>query len=166
MTRAGSQRHRKKSQPYMFRAMFSPIIRSTWLLFTVSGSIHPGSCRLVSWMGWNCVSLLFWKEFAECWRSLPCWPSKVEFCVPFSEGEGRYIERSIIFNLVSLLSLRNNSLSSCVPPCKYWWTCDKFVRLCDIRRGTQWRSWLRHCATSRKVAVSIPDSVVGFFSLT
>ena len=23
--------------------------------------------------------------------------------------------------------------------------------------GTQWRSWLRHCATSRKVAGSIPD---------
>jgi hypothetical protein len=29
--------------------------------------------------------------------------------------------------------------------------------------GTRWRSWLRHCATSRKVAGSIPDGVVGFF---
>jgi hypothetical protein len=28
-----------------------------------------------------------------------------------------------------------------------------------------WRSWLRHCATSRKVAGSIPDGVVGIFSL-
>jgi len=35
------------SQLYMFRAMISPIIRSTWL-FTVSGSVHPSSCRLVS----------------------------------------------------------------------------------------------------------------------
>ena len=26
-----------------------------------------------------------------------------------------------------------------------------------------WRSWLRHCATSRKVAVSIPDGVIGIF---
>jgi len=26
-----------------------------------------------------------------------------------------------------------------------------------------WRSWLRHCATSRKVAGSIPDGVTGFF---
>jgi len=26
-------------------------------------------------------------------------------------------------------------------------------------RGTQWRSWARHCATSRKVAGSIPDGV-------
>ena len=32
--------------------------------------------------------------------------------------------------------------------------------------GTWWRSWLRHCATSWKVAGSIPDGVIGFFSLT
>jgi len=29
--------------------------------------------------------------------------------------------------------------------------------------GTRWRSWLTHCATSRKVAGSIPDIVIGFF---
>jgi len=29
--------------------------------------------------------------------------------------------------------------------------------------GTWWRSWLRHCATSRKVVGSIPDGVIGFF---
>ena len=29
--------------------------------------------------------------------------------------------------------------------------------------GTQWRSWLRHCATGRKVAGSIPDGVIGIF---
>ena len=29
--------------------------------------------------------------------------------------------------------------------------------------GTRWRSWLRHCATSRKVAGSIPDAVTGIF---
>ena len=28
-------------------------------------------------------------------------------------------------------------------------------------RGTRWRSWLRHWATSRKVAGSIPDGVIG-----
>jgi len=32
-------------------------------------------------------------------------------------------------------------------------------------RGTRWRSWLRNCATSRKVASSIPDFVIGNFSL-
>ena len=30
-------------------------------------------------------------------------------------------------------------------------------------RGTHWRSWLRHCATCRKVAGSIPDGVIGIF---
>jgi len=29
--------------------------------------------------------------------------------------------------------------------------------------GTRWRSWLRHCATSRKVAGSIPDGATGIF---
>jgi len=31
------------------------------------------------------------------------------------------------------------------------------------RWGTRWRSWFRHCATSRKVAGSIPDGVIGIF---
>ena len=35
-----------------------------------------------------------------------------------------------------------------------------------VKVGTRWRSRLRHCATSRKVAGSIPDGVIGFFSLT
>ena len=30
-------------------------------------------------------------------------------------------------------------------------------------RGTRWRSWLRHCPTSRKVAVSIPDGNTAIF---
>ena len=29
--------------------------------------------------------------------------------------------------------------------------------------GLQWRSWLKHCATSRKVASSIPDGGIGIF---
>ena len=29
--------------------------------------------------------------------------------------------------------------------------------------GTPWRSWLRHCATSRKVAGWIPDGVIEIF---
>jgi hypothetical protein len=30
----------------------------------------------------------------------------------------------------------------------------------SLRRGTRWRSWLRHCATNRKVAGSIPDIII------
>ena len=33
----------------------------------------------------------------------------------------------------------------------------------DCLGCTQWRSWLRHCATSRKVAGSIPDGVIAIF---
>ena len=35
-----------------------------------------------------------------------------------------------------------------------------FIFYHNIIGGTQWRSWLRHCATSRKVAGSIPDGVI------
>ena len=35
--------------------------------------------------------------------------------------------------------------------------------VCMYVWGTLWRSWLRHCATSRKVAGSIPDGVIGIF---
>ena len=31
--------------------------------------------------------------------------------------------------------------------------------------GTRWRSCLRHCTTSQKVAGSIPDGVIGIFNL-
>jgi len=40
------------------------------------------------------------------------------------------------------------------------------VGLHGVKGGTRWRSWLRHCATSQKVAGSIPDGVSGFFSLS
>jgi hypothetical protein len=32
-----------------------------------------------------------------------------------------------------------------------------------LNLGERWHSWLRHCATSRKFAGSIPDDVVGIF---
>jgi len=33
----------------------------------------------------------------------------------------------------------------------------------NVMWGTRWRSWLRHCATSGKVAGSIPYGVIGIF---
>ena len=38
-----------------------------------------------------------------------------------------------------------------------------FVPHYPLPRVTRWRSWLRHCAASRKVAGSIPDGVIGIF---
>jgi 50S ribosomal subunit-associated GTPase HflX len=38
------------------------------------------------------------------------------------------------------------------------------VVLCQLYYfSTRWRSWLRHCTTNRKVAGSIPNSVIGAF---
>ena len=38
------------------------------------------------------------------------------------------------------------------------------ISSCPYRTGgTRWRGWLRHCATSRKVAGSNPDGVTGIF---
>jgi hypothetical protein len=35
------------------------------------------------------------------------------------------------------------------------------IKLCTIELwGTQWRSWLMHCAISQQVADSIPDGVI------
>jgi len=33
----------------------------------------------------------------------------------------------------------------------------------DWSRGTQWHSWLRHCAARRKISGSISDGVIGIF---
>ena len=37
------------------------------------------------------------------------------------------------------------------------------MKYMEVFGDTRWRSWLRHCATSRKVAGSIPDGVTGIF---
>ena len=55
------------SQLYMFRAMFSPIIRSTWhylqhlVIFT----------NAVSRMSWNCVPIYTWHRWQRHWWILP-----------------------------------------------------------------------------------------------
>ena len=55
--------------------------------------------------------------------------------------------------------------------CCFLWLRWKIMRQAEKRilirtwywRGPRWRSWLRHCATSQKVAGSIPDGVIGIF---
>ena len=43
------------------------------------------------------------------------------------------------------------------------YTCIEFYPVPKQFGGTRWRSWLRHCATSREVAGSNPDGVIGIF---
>ena len=40
-----------------------------------------------------------------------------------------------------------------------------YVILHKMYRDTRWHSWLRHCATSRKVAGSITDGAIGVLHL-
>ena len=47
-----------------------------------------------------------------------------------------------------------------LPLFKIW---DFKIAVIPIGKITGWRSWLRHCATSRKVAGSIPDGVIEIF---
>ena len=49
----------------------------------------------------------------------------------------------LLFTLYQKIDFFNTTLALCV--------------------GTQWHGWLRHCATSQKVAGSIPDGVIGNF---
>ena len=82
------------------------------------------------------------------------------------------------------VSLRASSMSRLVRRCCCMWPpCEPFrsnqtqysvanqqtilnrhyFRIGQTAGGTRWRSWLRHCATSWKVAGAIPDGVIGIF---
>jgi len=70
-------------------------------------------------------------------------PSNSEFLYPF-------YSRILLVPLLNYF--KSNPHLSCL-----------FVTIIFITADTRWRSWLRHCATSRKVAGSIPDGVTGIF---
>jgi len=55
---------------------------------------------------------------------------------------------------VRLLTGQITSPAPCHKLCSFY-----FYRVRPVRA----RIWLRHCATSRKIAVSIPDGVIGIF---
>ena len=66
----------------------------------------------------------------------------------------------------------DNEVGWVAKPAWTWWlkekNCQRII-LFKLRYvpisfgGTWWRSWLRHCATRRKAAGSIPDDVIGIF---
>jgi hypothetical protein len=57
-----------------------------------------------------------------------------------------------------LLHLSHIGPSTHFPPKKRFWKCYYLAYL-----RPRWRSWLRHCATNRQVAGTIPDGVSGIF---
>jgi hypothetical protein len=75
--------------------------------------------------------------------------------------------RQLLNILVSgrLLKHWGGALGICVytgfPTCLYW-NLKHLLNVILHSECTCWRNWLTHCATSRKVAGSIPDGVIGF----
>ena len=86
--------------------------------------------------------------------------------VSLQQKQHNYISVHIIVGLIDLLSVELSLLFFflCQLPalCSY----QNEIWSVHLHGGTRWRSWLRHCATSWKVAGSIPDGVIGIFSLT
>jgi hypothetical protein len=64
--------------------------------------------------------------------------------------------------LLSSESVRTISSRDIFPMVCGWKTKSQFDIHLRLNRGTQWYSWLAHCVTGRKVAISIPDEVTGF----
>jgi len=54
-------------------------------------------------------------------------------------------------------------LTSISAEVKNKWSHNSHPVMPGIGARCWWRSWLRHCVTSRKVAGKIPDGVTGFF---
>ncbi len=74
----------------------------------------------------------------------------------------------MIPELISILSERQNRISTDSPLPETLLAANKFLiemHTSTKRRGhlSTARSWLKHCATSRKVAGSIPNGVIGIF---
>jgi len=70
--------------------------------------------------------------------------------------------------LVSIMPISTNATANCgartVCDTRELEACVLHFRLLSCKlSGTRWRSWLRHCATSRKVAGSISDILIGIF---
>jgi hypothetical protein len=66
-----------------------------------------------------------------------------------------------------ILVYENGSLELKAPhfssPFSYY--CNYVLQYIIFGARCWWRSWLRHCATSQKVAGSIPEGVIGIFRL-
>jgi hypothetical protein len=146
----------------------------------------PGSCF---WLWWLCLST----RQMNCTPALPKLTSclVVATCVVTNSKSGNYLHLTVgledhawtrhtakrpqpyyVFIHFGQVSVENfwtdDSILHLGTPIGLDFTIETRWRRVFIgyqSRGgsTRWRSWLRHCATSRKVAGSIPDGVTGMF---
>jgi len=89
------------------------------------------------------LSALFWSRVSLFYHQ---WAGGTHDTLPNCDLLLQFFEAVLCFRSSQLYRLLTNCIPIMVPV-----------------RGTRWRSWSRHCATSRKVAGSITDGVIGIF---
>ena len=157
--------------PFMYLLIYIFIYVFSSFLISCSLRISVPSKFFIWCTKWNTCSDEVAKSTVTNWKpSLTPNLTKTENCAIFlaSPLSGISIKTDTKF-------LHFSSRSHCVslfPAAGFEnliFSIDLFLRLQHsfclqyLYRGTRWRSWLRHCATNRKVAGSIPDGVSGNF---
>ena len=61
------------------------------------------------------------------------------------------------------MSISEKTMNSYCLRTKCWYEYSEILNRHNERKGTAVAQCLRHCATNRKVAASIPDGVIGVF---
>jgi hypothetical protein len=87
-------------------------------------------------------------------RSLFLWYYPMLYIKFFSQCLTSYISNKLFYEFI-INQMHDIRLSHL--------TLVELMGLILCEGGTRWRSWLRHCAKSRKVSGSIPDYVIGIF---
>jgi hypothetical protein len=92
--------------------------------------------------------------------------SKHTFCVKKLFYENRTVYEIIYKNMVQPHGPKTTiwcmRITSWIPNQRIQTRSDSLVHFIS-HGGTRWRSWLRHCATSREVVGSIPEGVTRIF---
>jgi hypothetical protein len=111
----------------------------------------------------------FITAFTRALRLSLFWPRDFH-CLRCTKGSFQVRGFVKIINIVKLLwwgvlSISPNSQVGLPPPTGCPRLLIQYICNYPSYLDTRWRSWLRHCTTSRKVAGSVPDGVMGIFHL-
>jgi hypothetical protein len=97
------------------------------------------------------------------------WPSHEYSAKDNKKRASKHHNLSHILTSLSCIMKFSGLVQNCYWSTNKTWTMQQIRTRCenvwklwtgiDEQWGTRWRSWLRHCATSRKVTGSIPDGV-------
>jgi hypothetical protein len=101
----------------------------------------------------------FWRQNAWESSTSPCSPTSIAYCCIHYSPLCASLTREQLLQLARCNEALRRSKSGSGSRA----TLPAFHRTLLFLRGTRSRSWLTHCPTTRKVAVSFPDGVTGNF---